>query len=95
VTIVGALDKPYGMARYKVFSKTVSVTGTAEIETGFRAVVAAAVTVESSTTSKMYAAKITGIDGGKITVQVSDYDGTNFNATSSDTVTVHVIAVGY
>lgn len=94
MSIVGMFEKPYGVG-YKVYTGTVSVTGTKAISTGFSTVVSVSLTVETTSTTKVYIPRVDSISGGTVTVKVADYDGTTLNVTSSDTVTVHVVIVGY
>ena len=92
--IIGSLDKPYGVG-YKVYEDTVDVTGSKDIDTGFRVVKTVSVSVETTSSTKVYFPRIDSISGGTVTVKVADFDGTTLNITSSDTVKIHIIVIGY
>lgn len=88
MAIIGALEKPFGRgAKYKVAAGTASVADGGEIDTGFRAIVAAVVIGSNPD----HIVAITGISGGKITVGIHDTAG----AAVTTAETVYYIAIGY
>ena len=94
--IIGALNKPFGEGKIKVFVGNFSITGTGTISTGLKEIIGPVqVTVQNAeTTIPTHTASVSNISGGNVDVVVITHDS-SANAISSTSKTVGILAFGW
>jgi len=94
--IVGALNKPFGEGKVKVFVGNFSITGTGTISTGLREIIGPVqVTVQDAeTTIPTHTTSVVSISGGDVDVVVITHDSAA-NAISTTAKTVGIMAFGW
>lgn len=92
--VIGALDVPYGKGKYKVGIWTIAVTGTISVDTGFKHIEDAQVTVIDSEGMPITTASITKTIAPNIDIVCTEHQAAA-NIVSASVHNVDLLVIGY